>query len=269
MTDTTTTAAELERYGERLFNSVRLDEFSRLDSLARAFNPASQTHLSALKLPADARCLDVGAGTGAVSGILANLVPDGEVIALDRDTAFLTKLTEPNLTVLAGDISDPDLDPGRFDLVHTRFVLMHLRERETLLPRLLQWVRPGGWLVVSDSVDLGATYTTSDAYRATFTGLCQALAETIGSDLNFGRRYPQILLENGLANIGVAADVPAVYAGSPLAEFWRLTFGQARSRIIATGLSDDERVDACLKYLEGPTTWDFSLGMITAWGQRL
>ena len=266
MSDTTQT--RLERYGDRLFGSTRLDEFRRLDSLARAFNPASRTHLSGLVLPANARCLDVGAGTGDVSRILAGLVPDGEVVALDRDTVFLQELGQPNLTVLSGDITSTDLDPGQFDLLHARFVLMHVRDREMLLPRLLQWVRPGGWLVVSDAVDLGATYTANDAYRTTLVGLYQAIADTIGSDINFGRRYPQILIENGLRNIGVAADIPAVYAGSPLAEFWQLTLGQARPRIIATGLSDDERFDACLKYLEGPTTWDFSLGMITAWGQR-
>jgi len=263
-----TTQTPVERYGDRLFGSARLDEFRRLDSLARAFNPASRTHLSGLVLPANARCLDVGAGTGDVARILADLVPDGEVVALDRDTAFLHELGQPNLTVLGGDITSPDLDPGQFDLVHARFVLMHVRDRETLLPRLLQWVRPGGWLVLSDAVDLGATYTANDAYRATLVGLYQAIAATIGSDINFGRRYPQILIENGLVNIGVAADIPPVHAGSPLAEFWQLTLGQARSRIIATGLSDDERFDACMNYLEGPTTWDFSLGMISAWGQR-
>jgi SAM-dependent methyltransferase len=267
-----TEQTQLERYGDRLFNSARLDEFRRLDSLARAFNGPSRTHLSALGLPADARCLDVGAGTGDVSRILCDLVPEGEVVALDRDTVFLKELSRdeprPNLTVLEGDITTADLEPGQFDLVHARFVLMHLRDRETLLPRLLEWVRPGGWLVVSDAADLGPTGRGNDAYRDTLVGLYQAIRDTIGSDINFGRRYPQVLLEHGLGAIGIAADVPPVSAGSPLAEFWQLTLGQARPRIIATGLSDEDRFESCLRYLEAPTTWDFSISMVTAWGQR-
>ena len=77
MTARTTITSAQERYGDRLFSSARLDEFRRLDSLGRAFNPASRTHLSPLNLPTNARCLDVGAGTGDVSRILADLAPTG------------------------------------------------------------------------------------------------------------------------------------------------------------------------------------------------
>jgi SAM-dependent methyltransferase len=269
MTDTTQSAQPgLERYGDRLFSSARIDEFRRLDSLARAFNPASEAHLSALNLSPSARCLDVGAGTGDVARALTRLVPDGEVVALDRDTVFLDELADDRLTVLEGDLTDADFDPGQFDLVHSRFVLMHLRDREALLERLVRWVRPGGWLILSDSVDFGGIYSSNPAYRATLLGLYRAILDTIGSDVNFGRRYPRALQELGLVDIGVAADLPHVYANGPLAEFWTLTLSQAKPRIVATGLASEEQFDECLRYLDTPGNWDFSLGMVTAWGRR-
>lgn len=266
MTDTAQSG--LERYGDRLFSSARLDEFRRLDSLARAFNPASQTHLAALNLSPTARCLDVGAGTGDVARLLTGLVPDGEVVALDKDTVFLKELNVERLTVLEGDITDDDFDPGQFDLVHSRFVLMHLRDRAAVLERLVRWVRPGGLLVLSDAADLGGMYSSNTAYRATLLGLYRAILDTIGSDVNHGRNYPRVLREHGLTDLGVAADLPLVYADGPLAEFWTLTLGQAKPRIIATGLATEEQYEECQRYLATKGNWDFSLGMVTAWGRR-
>jgi len=41
-------------------------------------------------------------------------------------------------------------------------VLWHLPERRSVLDRLVSWLRPGGWLVISDALD--ATCLTTHAW---------------------------------------------------------------------------------------------------------
>ncbi|AHH99527.1 class I SAM-dependent methyltransferase [Kutzneria albida] len=41
-----------------------------------------------------------------------------------------------------------DPAPGEFDLIHSRFVLDHLPERQKALRRLVSWLRPGGVLLI-------------------------------------------------------------------------------------------------------------------------
>jgi 2-polyprenyl-3-methyl-5-hydroxy-6-metoxy-1,4-benzoquinol methylase len=43
-----------------------------------------------------------------------------------------------------------ELPAGRYDLIHARLVLSHLPQRRDVLARLVQALRPGGWLVVED-----------------------------------------------------------------------------------------------------------------------
>ncbi|MGP4020424.1 class I SAM-dependent methyltransferase [Saccharopolyspora sp. 5N708] len=255
-----------ERYGDRLFHAGQDHELDRLLALAGALDPASRRHLSALGVEPGWRCLDVGAGPGTVSGWLAEKGCD--VVAADRNTRFLDRVGAPGVRAVEADLLDENFDPGLFDLVHSRFTLMHLRERDRLLHRLVAWVRPGGWLVLSDGIELGIASSPNETFRRVITALWHALAINIGTDIEFGRRYPMALDDCGLVDTDAVVHLPAMAAGSPMAEFMRLTLDQCRPEIIATGEVDDAAIDQTLGYLTTPGTWDLSLGMITGWGRK-
>ena len=98
------------------------------------------------------RCLDVGAGGGSLTQWLCDRVgPLGSVMAVDADTRFLDKLGAANLEVRCADVVQEPLPEREFDLVHTRFLLQHLPERERVLEKLARAVKPGGLLIVFDS----------------------------------------------------------------------------------------------------------------------
>lgn len=254
-----------ERYGQRLFRAASR-ESDRLLALAAVFDQFSHHHLATLGAGPGWRCLDVGSGVGTLASWLAGQGAD--VTAIDRDTSFLSDARKAGVRVVEADLLDDGFDPGLFDLVHARFVLVHLREREHVLRRLASWVRPGGWLVVSDSADLGTATSPNDEYRRVMAALWRALAESIGTEIDYGRRYPAALSACGLGSLGASVDVPAMTAGSPAASFWRLTLEECRAAIVATGLVDDDAVERVLRYTEAPGTWDLSLAMITAWGRK-
>ncbi len=102
------------------------------------------------------RWLELGAGEGAFTLALADLLgPDAEIVALDRDTGALGRLTDelarrfPGRAVrtLAGAFRDP-LPAGPFDGVLAANSLHFVDDPIEVLTRVAAVIRPGGRLVV-------------------------------------------------------------------------------------------------------------------------
>src|SRR5262247_2916331 len=102
-------------------------ERERLSILEQLFDDATRRFLGQLAVNEGWRCCEIGAGGGSITRWLAQRVgPSGRVVAVDLDTRFLADIDRPNVDVIKADfLSDAPI--GRsFDLVLTRFVLLHL-----------------------------------------------------------------------------------------------------------------------------------------------
>ena len=121
-------------------------ERDRLDSLTRLYDPGTLRLCRQIGVTAGWHCLDAGAGTGSLARSLVALVaPQGSVTALDIDTRFLEPLADEHLEVLRADLTSDALPSEQFDFIHTRLLLEHLPERDAVLGRLIDAVKPGGW----------------------------------------------------------------------------------------------------------------------------
>src|ERR1044071_5854808 len=118
----------MERYGQRLLSPEWGAEGRRLAAIAAVCDPETTALLERLGLRPSWRCLEVGAGGGSIAAWLAGRT--AHVTATDIDTRYLDGLTAPNLAILRHDVTSDPLPEQSFDLVHARFVLEHLRERE-------------------------------------------------------------------------------------------------------------------------------------------
>ncbi|NEE05105.1 class I SAM-dependent methyltransferase, partial [Streptomyces sp. SID7499] len=147
------------RYGEVFFRPDRAGEEERIDFGAVAYDDFTMARLRALGAGPGWRCLDIGAGTGTVSRRLLGEAGVASVLAVDRDVRFLSARPVPGLQVLRADITRPGFAPRGFRLVHARFVLMHLPERDRLIGHLAELLAPGGVLVLSDAIDLTSDRT--------------------------------------------------------------------------------------------------------------
>jgi SAM-dependent methyltransferase len=263
-------ATGTENYGQRLYGFSQPRERERIGLISGVFDPHTRRRISDLAPQPGWRCLDVGAGAGSVARWLADQVGDtGQVVALDRDTSLLRDITHPRLTLWHVDVAAPDVAPdAAFDLIHARLVVCHLPERERVLPRLVSWLKPGGWLLISDSANLGFSTSAHVGVRRTAAAYDEVIAATLGSDLNYARRYPRPLLDLGLIDLGVAADVPVIQPGTSSGRFWELTFDTMRAEITASGHIDEKGFDDALAYLRAPDTWELSYALISAWGRR-
>ncbi|MGW5423803.1 class I SAM-dependent methyltransferase [Streptomyces sp. NPDC003943] len=256
------------RYGEDVFRPEQAGEGERIDFGALAYDDITMARLVALGAGPGWRCLDVGAGTGTVSRRLLADAGVASVLAVDRDVRFLRERPVPGLDLMEADITAPDFAPGRFRLVHARFVLMHLAERERLVRTLAGLVEPGGFLVLSDAVDPTGDRAPVTPYTRAMRAMWQGLRATIGTDVSWVPSYPQLLRGPGLGHVGAEIHVPPLLPGSPISRFWADTWQRSRAAMVATGLVDDAAVDGAVRYLESDECADVSAGMLTVWGRR-
>ncbi|MET9964179.1 methyltransferase domain-containing protein [Streptomyces sp. NPDC006326] len=256
------------QYGEAVFPPGRAGEDERIDLGALAYDELTIARLRELGAGPGWSCLDVGAGTGSVARRLLGELGVTRVLAVDRDVRFLSGRPQPGLDVLEADISAPGFDPGRFHLVHARFALMHLPTRQQLMARLGELLVPGGVLVLGDAVDLTTDLAPTSPYTRAMQAMWQGLHDTIGTDVSWTPRYPQMLRGLGLVSVAAEIHVPALLPGSAISRFWTETWTRAREAMTATGLVDDADIDEAIRYLDSPDCADLSPGLITAWCRR-
>ncbi|MFG2123586.1 class I SAM-dependent methyltransferase [Streptomyces sp. NPDC048710] len=255
-------------YGEDLFEPEHPREAERIDDAALIYDPFTTRRLQALGAGSGSRCLEVGAGTGTVARWLLEEAGAAEVVALDRDTTGLDALAGPRLRVVTADLTDESLRLGTFDLIHARFVLMHLPERRRLVSRLTRWLNPGGWLVLGDALEVPDALDTASAYRRVMDAMWKALRTTIGTDTSSVPAYPHFLREEGLRNVAAELFCPPLVAGGPLARFWSETWSRMRPALEETGRVDAAVIDEALDYLASPRLAELGPGMMMAWGRR-
>ncbi|WP_351225797.1 class I SAM-dependent methyltransferase [Streptomyces sp. NPDC002133] len=259
------------RYGEAVFRPEQAGEDERIDLGALAYDDTTLTRLTELGAGPGWHCLDVGAGTGSVARLLLSQAGVADVLAVDRDVRFLTDRPFPGLTAMEADITDPAFDPGRpgrFQLVHARFVLMHLPSPDKLITKLSSLVAPGGVLVLSDAIDLTTETAPVTPYTRVMRAMWQGLRDTIGTDITWVTHCPQLLRTTGLTSVAAEIHVPPLLPGSPISRFWADTWERARGAIVATGLVGDEAIDTARRYLDSPDCAALSPGMITTWGWK-
>lgn len=249
-------------------------EHQRLQLLEAWADPGTIRHLEALGVARGWRCLEIGAGAGSIAAWLCRRVgPDGSVVATDLDTRLLDGLDASGLEVRRHDIvQDPLVDRGGFDLVHARMVLEHVRDRERALGHMVEALRPGGWLILEDQ-DISPVLAVSeaDSHRARLlmersTKLVRLLASA-GVDLQLGRRL-FLELRDRLVDVSAEGRICMVAGGSPLAQFWTMTWESLRAPLVQSGLLSPEEVDDQLALLQDPGFVWQGPAIMAAWGRR-
>ena len=216
-------------------------------------------------------CLEVGGGGGSIAAWLSERVgPRGSVVVTDINTRFLETLHRPNLEVRHHNIVTDALPEATFDLVHARLVLMHLPEREAVLPRLVAALKPGGWLVDEefDALALHADPERSgEEFLKSTTAFHRVLTQS-GVDLRFGRLLFARLRALGLDNVGAEARQIMLPGRSVGASLLRTNFDQLREAMIGGGHITAQDFEHDIRRLDDPNFQTPSPPLWAAWGRR-
>lgn len=255
-----------------LLDNARVEAGERFTWLAELFDGVTRGHVDRLGIRAGWRCWEVGAGGPGIPQALAAAVgPSGHVLATDIDPAWLD--AHGGYEVARHDVGgDPPPQPGTFDLVHARLVLVYVADRARALATMVAALRPGGWLLVEDAdtelQPLACLDEVGPAQRRA-NRLRRAVRELLirrGADLRFGRTLPGALRAAGLVGVGASGCFPV--GGVACDRLEAATVRMVRAELLAAGLATDAEIDA---HLAAVAAGDLDLTLaplISAWGRR-
>lgn len=136
--------------------------------------------VAALGRSGPVRVLDLGAGTGLLSSVLARALPDASFVLVDEAPAMLERAAErlapldDRVTTVVADLRDP-LPVGPFDVVASALAIHHLDDaaKADLYARAAAALAPGGVLVNAEQV-AGPTPALDRTYRERWRVHCRA-----------------------------------------------------------------------------------------------
>jgi SAM-dependent methyltransferase len=229
-------------------------ERARLKLLEEKYDASTAGQLDAIGVSEGWRCVDVGAGAGSATRMLAARVgTTGSVLAIDLDTSLLQELASDRVEVRRLDLLSDGLPADTFDLVHARMLLMHLPSRLAAIRRLSSAARPGGWFAAADpDFTTVAVSPTNSTWERIWTVFCDTLISG-GWDPRYGARLCGDLRAAGLVEVHADYMGSCDPGGSVNARLLSLTFERLRQRMLSLG-ADDHDINDAQVLLEDPAT---------------
>jgi SAM-dependent methyltransferase len=222
------------------------------------------------------RVLDVGCGPGMIAAEVARHVPDGEVVALDASEARIAAarrvlLAHGNASAVVAEPHALPFADGVFDLVHSRFLLEYLPEKQRAVDELARVCRTGGTVLLQDLEGQFVNNVPPDPdLRRDVQAALDLLAET-GFDPHVGHKLRGMLERAGLAPAGLEIEPYHLIAGAVVPDErarWELKLELAAEALTRLGFEDAAGVAArFLAYLDREDTVTFS-HVFTAWAVK-
>jgi SAM-dependent methyltransferase len=237
-----------------------LADAERSRSIANTTDPHTRAVLSSLPAPSTARVLDIGARTGSVARWMAERWPQGQVLAVVYNAEIMADEQMPaNCEMLQADVRELAPRAGSFDVVHARFALMHLPDRDEVTGLAAGLLAEGGHLVITDAyaLEIGGRYPVVNEVMAAYN----AYAVTIGMDLHWAKTVPGLVSKLGL-NVVTVETWAGRLGGGPGKDRWTPMIARVRDELIAGGLAA-ETIDEFMALCARPDVYDIPQVMLT------
>ena len=240
-----------------VLDNARPQAATRMGLLERLFDGYALPILAQAVRPG-ARCWEVGAGGGSIAHLMHELGA-AEVWATDVDTRYV-RAPQPVHVLTHDVVADPAPAHG-LDFVHMRLVASHLGRKAfvgTVLPKLVDALRPGGALLVEELDPMGPYAPSLEASLAQVSDVNtvgEAFTQVLASKGGFpwlGRDLRQHFEAAGLEQVAAQGHVRTHRGGEPAAALMIANIEQVRAELHAK----PQHVEATLAALRDPAfTW--------------
>lgn len=243
------------------------EEQRRLGLLNDLLNRGS---LRELALRGGEAILDLGCGTGQLTGMMARAAgPGGRVVGIDRSAE---QLEMARRSAEAGTAAPVDFRPGdvmalslgadewgSFDVAHARFVLEHVPDPLAVVRAMVRAVKPGGRIALADDDhEVLRLWPEPEGFTAVWHAYMESYIRN-GNDPFIGRKLSALLHQAGAQPRRGTGIWFGSIAGDPMFPVWVENLlgvvGGAREAIV-----DGDRVS--------PAALDRALAAIAEWGLR-
>lgn len=222
----------------------------RLERMAKLRSDATRRLLESAGVPAGARCLDLGCGTGHGTRLLAEMVgPAGSVVGVDVDAPMIEanrRDAPPNAEFRVADLRA--IQEGGFDLAYLGLVLMHLPKPDDVIASVVRSLRPGGVLVSEDGDSLAShCEPPSPAFDRMIEMFERLLAGRTG-DARSVLSLPTAFRRAGLVEVKLSL-YQLVATASDLKEILPLTLALSSEAIASDGIASADEIDEVVAQL--------------------
>jgi SAM-dependent methyltransferase len=230
------------------------EELERLTFQHRLWSDAAHALWRRAGIGPGSRVLDVGAGPGAASFDLAQLVTSqGRVLAVDASDGFIAHIGREaiargleHLEARVNDVHELTLDerdrPG-FDVAYARWVLCFSHDPAQVVRAVASMLCPGGLFCVHDYFNY-AMMTTAPR-RASYTEIVQATERSWrdnGGDPDIVARLPGLFADAGLELVHLDVHQRIAQPGEPMWHWARTWWNSYAPKLVATGYVSEDRV---------------------------
>ncbi|KAL5280465.1 COQ3.2 family protein [Megaselia abdita] len=196
------------------------------------------------KLPENPKILDVGCGIGGGSVFLADRY-NATVVSIDLGTNVINIAKEryaskKNVSFAVEDAFFAEYKSGEFDMIYSRDAFIHVAEKEKLFNLFYKWLKPGGFVFISDYC-CGEEAVLTDAFKA--------YVAQRNYSLTTWQNY-----ERFLTNAGFTAK------GENVTEWFRHILAMEKERLLEPKMK--------AKFLETYSTEEMN-GLIAGWDEKL
>ncbi|HKC61989.1 MAG TPA: methyltransferase domain-containing protein [Pyrinomonadaceae bacterium] len=146
-----------------------------------------------IKVRQGMRVVDLGCGTGELTGRLADRLPESDVLGIDSSVEMLRRAREQERDGLRFEQASIQEVEGKWDLVFSHAAIHWIDDHRSLIPRLLSLVSKGGQLAVQ--LPSNHTHPTHTLIREI------AAEEPFRSSLNGWNRASPVLEINEYAEL--------------------------------------------------------------------
>jgi len=232
-------------------------ELGRLRMIEAAVDPDTTALLAATGVKAGWTCLELGAGAGSIVDWCGKRVGlEGQVIAIDKNAAYLGRFSSPPYQVVEGNFLEVYCD-RQVDLLHGRYVLIHNMEDAAMLRKVHSVVKPGGYVVLEEPDFTSAKWLNPFADPS-----CQRVNEAIcrmfenaGLYPGYGLGLPAKLAACGLEVQRTNSVIHLCPGQSPIANVMAESALVLRQEYTKTGVATDEDIDQYVANARDPRHW--------------
>jgi SAM-dependent methyltransferase len=247
----------------------------RLSLLGEVWDPWTTRNFEKVGVNEGWRCLEIAAGGGSIAQWLCHRVgANGHVVATDLQPFFVNEIKASNLEVWRHDILSEPLPERIFDLVHARAVLTFLPSPGLAIAKMVEAVKPGGWLLleepdyISAAPDPSMTPSAITLSKKGWDALLRVL-QSSGYDTAYGRHLYHDVAVNGIDGLRAEGFVSMQLGGNPLARFWKITFEQLQDQVLEAGLLTRAESEDYRALLDSPEYRWMNPIFMSVWGRRV
>ena len=244
-------------------------ELGRLRMIEAAMDQSTFRLLQRTGLQKGWSCLELGPGAGSVLKWLGETVgEDGLVIGVDKKPDYLAEFTLPPYDVRKDDFLEARLETP-FDLIHSRYVLIHNKNDQDMIRKIYSLLKSGGYAVLEEPDFTSAKYLNdaSDISHQKVNSANNKMFVDLGLDPAYGIRLPQKLNAAGFHIVEAHATIHLCEGNSPFAKLMAESAQTLSDKFRATGEATEEDIQQYVRNAHEPNYWSVYYSTISVIAQ--